>query len=699
MRNKTTWIILLIGFLLAGTGSFAFVPRLINYQGIITDTGGNPIDGAHDLTFRIYPDSLAVTPYWTELHSSVDVNDGLFNVVLGRFTSIPDTLLAGGERWMGITVDLDGEMTPKTRLTSVPWAFRAAVAESALVSAGITAHDHDDRYYTESELNTPGTINEPSNPVDWSVLKNVPAGIADGVDDTGGGAGDGHSLDAADGSPVDMVYVDDDGNVGIGTVSPLAALHIAEGLTVVCGVDTMSNGGKMMWLASKEAFRAGRNYNNSWHPDSAIGLYSFAGGYGTAAMGEASVALGRATIANGEGAVALGRSSWALKIGSTALGQGSVANGDYATAAGFETEASNTYAVAMGNGATASGVAATAMGGNTTASGDHSTALGQDTEASGNASTAMGISTTASNSQSVAMGYSCTASGTRSVAAGEGCQATGTHSFAMGLDCIASGLSSTAIGEGAEATGYWSTALGRETKAEALNCTAIGRWNVGGGNPTWPDATNPVFEVGIGTLAARENAMTVLNNGYVGIGTATPDNDLHVDGVVQIGSVETLSDIGLNLLGCRADFAPDADGARDLGTSSYRWNTVYAVNGTINTSDARLKENVAELRYGLAEVMQLRPVSFRWRDFPEDGTRLGLVAQEVRPVISEVVADTEIATTEDPGGDKRVTKPAENLGISYSELIPVLIKAIQEQQSLIQAQAKRIDELEARISR
>jgi hypothetical protein len=79
-----------------------------------------------------------------------------------------------------------------------------------------SGHVHDERYYRKQELNTSGTINTPGNPVDWTKLKGVPAGFADGTDDAGG-TGDGHSLDAADGSPTDAVYVDGGGNVGAGT--------------------------------------------------------------------------------------------------------------------------------------------------------------------------------------------------------------------------------------------------------------------------------------------------------------------------------------------------------------------------------------------------------------------------------------------------------------------------------------------------
>lgn len=116
----------------------------------------------------------------------------------------------------------------------------------------------------------------------------------------------------------------------------------------------------------------------------------------------------------------------------------------------------------------------------------------------------------------------------------------------------------------------------------------------------------------------------------------------------------------------------------DLGSPSYRWRNVYAGNGTINTSDKRYKQNVQPLHYGLADVLSLSPVSFEWKNMPSK-TKLGLIAQDILEIIPEVV---DVGNNDD-----------KTLGVYYSDLIPVLIKAIQEQQQIIENQEDKIDEL------
>lgn len=114
-------------------------------------------------------------------------------------------------------------------------------------------------------------------------------------------------------------------------------------------------------------------------------------------------------------------------------------------------------------------------------------------------------------------------------------------------------------------------------------------------------------------------------------------------------------------------FYPNVDNAWSNGYSTRRWTTVFATNGTIQTSDARLKRDIANLKAadGLPAVLKLRPVTFHWKEPSADPTiHYGFVAQEVQTILPNVV---------DIGNDSRHT-----LGMNYSSIIPSIVKAVQE---------------------
>ena len=124
-----------------------------------------------------------------------------------------------------------------------------------------------------------------------------------------------------------------------------------------------------------------------------------------------------------------------------------------------------------------------------------------------------------------------------------------------------------------------------------------------------------------------------------------------------------------------------------LGRSAYRWRDVWATNGTIQTSDARLKKNILDLKYGLNSLMKLHPVTYNWKDGVDDRTRIGFLAQDVLAVIPEVVYQGDNSNNSKP---EAKAGNGDAYGMNYSELIPVLVKAMQEQQKEIEALKQEI---------
>ena len=136
----------------------------------------------------------------------------------------------------------------------------------------------------------------------------------------------------------------------------------------------------------------------------------------------------------------------------------------------------------------------------------------------------------------------------------------------------------------------------------------------------------------------------------------------------------------------------------DLGNSTNFWVRVFADN-FINVSDQREKDKIQQLPYGLDHLMKLKPVSYQWKKQPEKGVKHGLIAQEVQEVIPEVVYDPEKDIDYDESGKALPVDPEARMGIAYSELIPLLIKSIQELNTKVQEQEKIIADLTDENSR
>ncbi|MFH2138616.1 MAG: tail fiber domain-containing protein [Candidatus Omnitrophota bacterium] len=153
----------------------------------------------------------------------------------------------------------------------------------------------------------------------------------------------------------------------------------------------------------------------------------------------------------------------------------------------------------------------------------------------------------------------------------------------------------------------------------------------GGSLILWDDSNNL-------NVLLNSNGASYLNGGNVGIGTTTPSKKLYVNGTAG-------------------------------GTSAWQY-----------PSDERLKQNIKTIDNALEKVLKLRGVNFEWKDQENyaKGTQVGLIAQEVKEVVPEVVS-----------------KDGEYYSLSGSNLVGILVEAIKEQNKLIEELRVEVNKLKA----
>lgn len=130
---------------------------------------------------------------------------------------------------------------------------------------------------------------------------------------------------------------------------------------------------------------------------------------------------------------------------------------------------------------------------------------------------------------------------------------------------------------------------------------------------------------------------------------------------------------------------PALDNALTLGDAGARWSAIWSATGTIQTSDARQKTDIAPTDLGLDFILALKPVRFRYQGDGGDGgrarTHYGLLAQDVQHVLAgRDFAGHVLADPADPHSEQ---------GLRYDAFIAPLIAAVQ-------AIAARLDAVEIR---
>ena len=246
----------------------------------------------------------------------------------------------------------------------------------------------------------------------------------------------------------------------------------------------------------------------------------------------------------------------------------------------------------------------------------------------------------------------------------------GSYNTASGYDAL---LSNT--------TGNYNTASG----AAALYSNQTGNGNTAIGTASLYSNTAGDGNIAIGHVALLANSTgssnTAIGDGAL-INNSTGSNN------TAIGYDAGVSRSNNNLSNTTAI----GNGARVTASDMIQLgnSTVSVIRGAVafsTGSDSRIKKSIVNSKYGLATVLKLRPVEYNL--ISNDLRQVGFIAQEVQKLVPEVVTGKE--------GD---LSKGEILGITYSNLVPVLAKAIQEQQKQIEdqnakiaAQQKQIEEL------
>ncbi|HBF87027.1 MAG TPA: hypothetical protein DDX39_00185 [Bacteroidales bacterium] len=405
-----------------------------------------------------------------------------------------------------------------------------------------------------------------------------------------------------------------------------------------------------------------------------FGAYAF--GLNTTASGDFAMAIGENSACYGKRSYAFGTSSIALSDGAFAIGGGCRADsaGGFAIGIGANARGSMYGSFAFGNSVLASGAGSTAFGYKTTASGAFSLATGEESAATAYNSSAFGYHTTAGGRWSATFGMRSSTTGDAGFASGNYAQANGQYSSAFGNHAVASGASSFATGYYTTSSNTASTAMGYSTTASGLYSTAFGREITAEGNYSFAIALDDQN----GAIVSQANSMAIMG-GKVGIGTVAPTSALEVYSDASYYYAAEFHNDGNNIdrYGIKIQAGEDTPAGIGYFIRFYDGNGTYEGSirnnmGTVdlyNVSDIRLKKNVLNTKkQGLSIVNNIRVVDFSFLEDEKNNIQTGFIAQELKEVYPEmVVLDDETGF----------------YNISNSRLIPVLTKAIQEQQTMI----------------
>ena len=585
--------------------------------------------------------------------------------------------------------------------------------------------------------------------------------------------------------------------LGIGTSSPLAKLHIAtDGMIIAeghfnSGEDLPISGARtaFIWYPKKAALRAGQVDANQWD-DANIGNYSIALGHNVTAKAAGSIALGEDTstdnqaivaighnisasgvsaiaigvdgMASNTSAIAIGPQSEATQLSSIAIGEQSNAYAQYTVALGHDAQAIEDYSVVIGSGAGGLGTEGIAIGheadaraGSTLAIGpnslvgnesDSAIAIGEYASIADNIQAAIAIGSNAGIGQAgtgngveaIAIGTEAGADADGAVVIGSQAYSTAENSIVIGYGAMSdSNSGSIVIGHDLYTNAEESTLVGNGLQARTDFTTVLGNYNDPITSSTGWNLNDPLFIIGNGRNDAyRSNALVILKNGNLGIGTNNPHSKFHVkwsdtgcgnqcfsdaaifenngnvfiqlmgstsgeksinfanpyngaDGAIKYNQSAVPHGFSFWTNGNQFRVAIDQYGNVGIGTNNptHKLQVGTAGDGTDaianawNTfSDVRFKKNIHTIDNALDIVNQLNGVYYDWKRTGKHS--LGFIAQDVKPILPEIV-------TQDAKGF---------LSIDYSKFTPILTNAIKELSGKVDINTQDIHTVDTTLS-
>lgn len=134
--SARSWLVALACVFAAMTGApaHAAVPGTFSYQGVLNDgAGAHVADGDYSITFSLYDVESGGAALWTETQPAVPVASGLFSALLGSVT--PLTLAFDQPYYLGVAVGGSEELSPRTPLSSVPYAMATRTPTPGIATA------------------------------------------------------------------------------------------------------------------------------------------------------------------------------------------------------------------------------------------------------------------------------------------------------------------------------------------------------------------------------------------------------------------------------------------------------------------------------------------------------------------------------------------------------------------------------------